>query len=121
MKAVRHNVKGSVSFRVLKPPSRVSFEFHSMAALLGWTSILQCMTHLRHPNPADSIVHLSSLLNMNGNIVKEQLHGVDGNSTCADCGSVEPSWCTMNNGGLICTQCSGVHRLLGVEVRISIF
>jgi stromal membrane-associated protein len=38
-----------------------------------------------------------------------------GNNRCADCNALDPSWASVNNHVLICTQCSGVHRSLGVE------
>lgn len=44
------------------------------------------------------------------------------NPTCADCGTSSPDWASLNLGALICIECSGVHRSLGVQyskVRIS--
>ena len=38
------------------------------------------------------------------------------NSTCADCGSAKPDWVSLNLGILVCLECSGVHRSLGVHV-----
>lgn len=38
-----------------------------------------------------------------------------GNDECADCGDHDPTWASANRGVFICTQCSGVHRSLGVE------
>ena len=35
---------------------------------------------------------------------------------CADCATPDPTWASVNNGVLICTACSGVHRSLGVKV-----
>lgn len=40
----------------------------------------------------------------------------NGNHVCADCGAADPEWASLNLGVLVCIECSGVHRQLGVHV-----
>ncbi|PWZ27837.1 ADP-ribosylation factor GTPase-activating protein AGD3 [Zea mays] len=47
------------------------------------------------------------------------LRKVDGNNMCADCGASEPDWASLNLGALLCIECSGVHRNLGVHISKS--
>ena len=44
------------------------------------------------------------------------LRKVNGNHVCADCGSHDPDWASLNLGVLVCIECSGVHRNLGVHI-----
>ncbi|XP_057417370.1 ADP-ribosylation factor GTPase-activating protein AGD1-like isoform X2 [Lotus japonicus] len=44
------------------------------------------------------------------------LRKVSGNDKCADCGKPEPDWASLNLGILICIECSGIHRNLGVHI-----
>lgn len=41
---------------------------------------------------------------------------LNANPVCADCGAPSPDWACINLGVLVCIECSGVHRSLGVHL-----
>ncbi|CAL0304294.1 unnamed protein product [Lupinus luteus] len=48
--------------------------------------------------------------------VSKILRGIPGNGICAECSAPEPEWASLNHGILLCIECSGVHRNIGVHV-----
>lgn len=44
------------------------------------------------------------------------LKSLKGNHRCMDCGEQDPQWAAVSYGALLCLQCSGRHRALGVQV-----
>ncbi|MBW01428.1 Arf-GAP with coiled-coil, ANK repeat and PH domain-containing protein 3, partial [Eschrichtius robustus] len=50
-----------------------------------------------------------------GESVLQRVQHVAGNSRCGDCGQPDPRWASINLGVLLCIECSGVHRSLGVH------
>nr|XP_039330109.1 arf-GAP with coiled-coil, ANK repeat and PH domain-containing protein 3 isoform X1 [Saimiri boliviensis boliviensis] len=50
-----------------------------------------------------------------GECVLQRVQSVAGNSQCGDCGQPDPRWASINLGVLLCIECSGIHRSLGVH------
>ena len=48
--------------------------------------------------------------------VSRILREVPGNDQCAVCSASGPDWASLNLGVLICIECSGIHRNLGVHI-----
>lgn len=46
----------------------------------------------------------------------DRVRGLPGNAECADCGSKNPDWASLNLGILVCIECSGIHRNLGSHI-----
>lgn len=51
-----------------------------------------------------------------GDDVLAILREIPGNSACAECNAPDPDWASLNLGVLMCIECSGVHRNLGVHI-----
>uniref|UniRef100_A0A4W4DWK2 Arf-GAP with coiled-coil, ANK repeat and PH domain-containing protein n=1 Tax=Electrophorus electricus TaxID=8005 RepID=A0A4W4DWK2_ELEEL len=47
--------------------------------------------------------------------VPQRVQGLPGNELCCDCGQADPRWASINLGILLCIECSGIHRSLGVH------
>ncbi|XP_071431792.1 arf-GAP with coiled-coil, ANK repeat and PH domain-containing protein 3 [Pithys albifrons albifrons] len=50
-----------------------------------------------------------------GEPILQRVQGIPGNDQCCDCGQPDPRWASINLGILLCIECSGIHRSLGVH------
>ncbi|KAK7264157.1 hypothetical protein RJT34_31761 [Clitoria ternatea] len=64
----------------------------------------------------DSHKSLDDIYSKEVDSVSKILRGIPGNDKCAECSAPEPDWASLNLGILLCIECSGVHRNLGVHV-----
>uniref|UniRef100_H2Y6R3 Uncharacterized protein n=1 Tax=Ciona savignyi TaxID=51511 RepID=H2Y6R3_CIOSA len=46
----------------------------------------------------------------------DEVRRLPGNERCCDCNAPEPTWLSTNLGVLLCIECSGIHRDMGVHV-----
>ncbi|CAG8479264.1 4814_t:CDS:10 [Paraglomus brasilianum] len=46
----------------------------------------------------------------------QRIKELRGNDLCVDCKASDPQWACANFGTLLCIECSGIHRSLGVHV-----
>ncbi|CAN8245019.1 unnamed protein product [Cochlearia groenlandica] len=67
------------------------------------------------PASEDQKQHYNQRLDF-GDDVLTKLRGIPGNNTCAECNAPDPDWASLNLGVLMCIECSGVHRNLGVHI-----
>uniref|UniRef100_A0A8C7FRE7 Arf-GAP with coiled-coil, ANK repeat and PH domain-containing protein n=1 Tax=Oncorhynchus kisutch TaxID=8019 RepID=A0A8C7FRE7_ONCKI len=50
-----------------------------------------------------------------GESILHRIQCLPGNEYCCDCGQADPRWASINLGILLCIECSGIHRSLGVH------
>ncbi len=48
--------------------------------------------------------------------VLRMIRQFEGNQRCCDCQSTDTNWASVSHGTLLCIECAGKHRSLGVNV-----
>ncbi|KAL0851384.1 hypothetical protein ABMA28_007200 [Loxostege sticticalis] len=87
----------------------------------AWTSVLiNCkegaLMRAFHQQAGENNDSGHSLLDLQRSIIRA-VRAMPGNQVCADCGSSnDPTWLSTNFGVIVCIECSGSHRELGVHI-----
>ncbi|XP_040374009.1 ADP-ribosylation factor GTPase-activating protein AGD4 isoform X2 [Rosa chinensis] len=127
-------------FRIISPSKTYTLQAENEADRMDWmnkitgaiTSLLNFRL-LEQPHPGNAnlegselgvgdvrrVASCESLHNIHFNrvdSVSTALRGIPGNDLCAECSSPEPDWASLNLGILLCIECSGAHRNLGVHI-----
>ncbi|XP_065198824.1 arf-GAP with SH3 domain, ANK repeat and PH domain-containing protein 1-like [Sycon ciliatum] len=71
-------------------------------------------SHLAPTNDGEESSVVKSMNELTQRIV-EVIRCLPGNHQCCDCSAPDPPWISTNLGILVCIECSGVHRELGVQ------
>ncbi|KAI8140342.1 hypothetical protein BJV82DRAFT_623559 [Fennellomyces sp. T-0311] len=67
-------------------------------------------------SPKSKLKEFSSTNSETDQQLLKTLREEPGNDICADCGTQGSEWASTNLGVIVCIECSGIHRSLGVHV-----
>uniref|UniRef100_A0AAQ4P4L2 Arf-GAP with coiled-coil, ANK repeat and PH domain-containing protein n=1 Tax=Gasterosteus aculeatus aculeatus TaxID=481459 RepID=A0AAQ4P4L2_GASAC len=99
-------------FEVLSPSKSCMLQAESEKLRQAWIQAVQASIASAYRESPDTEPRERSV---RGETILQRIQCQPGNEHCCDCGQADPRWASINLGILLCIECSGIHRSLGVQ------
>ncbi|XP_030578150.1 arf-GAP with SH3 domain, ANK repeat and PH domain-containing protein 2b [Archocentrus centrarchus] len=114
---VKRNPDEKKSFDLFSHDRTYHFQAEDEAECQIWVSVLQNSKEeaLNKAFKGDQDEGENNIVQELTKSIVGEVKKMSGNDSCCDCGAADPSWLSTNLGVLICIECSGIHREMGVH------
>ncbi|RDD38364.1 Arf-GAP with SH3 domain, ANK repeat and PH domain-containing protein 2 [Trichoplax sp. H2] len=111
------------NFMIFSSSGTITFQAEDESELNQWISVVANSREQALNQAFDKTYNSETIIDKrSSNAVKELTDSIlfdiklrKGNNLCCDCNSKDPTWLSTNLGILLCIECSGIHRQLGVQ------
>ncbi|XP_029283603.1 arf-GAP with SH3 domain, ANK repeat and PH domain-containing protein 2-like [Cottoperca gobio] len=114
---VKRNPDEKKSFDLFSHDRTYHFQAEDEAECQVWVSVLQNSKEeaLNKAFKGDQDEGENNIVQELTRAIVGEVKRMSGNDGCCDCGAQGPTWLSTNLGVLICIECSGIHREMGVH------
>ncbi|XP_030261189.1 arf-GAP with SH3 domain, ANK repeat and PH domain-containing protein 2b [Sparus aurata] len=114
---VKRNPDEKKSFDLFSHDRTYHFQTEDEAECQIWMSVLQNSKEeaLNKAFKGDQDEGENNIVQELTKAIVGEVKRMSGNDGCCDCGAAAPTWLSTNLGVLICIECSGIHREMGVH------
>ncbi|XP_034555512.1 arf-GAP with SH3 domain, ANK repeat and PH domain-containing protein 2b [Notolabrus celidotus] len=114
---VKRNPEEKKSFDLFSHDRTYHFQTEDEAECQIWVSVLQNSKEeaLNKAFKGDQDEGENNIVQELTKAIVVEVKRMSGNNGCCDCGAPAPTWLSTNLGVLICIECSGIHREMGVH------
>ncbi|CAG2245658.1 ASAP [Mytilus edulis] len=114
-----HDDPGKKCFDLVSQNRTYHFQAEDEESMKEWISVLnnakeQVLMKAFHDNTNSPCIN-QNVKELTGSIL-QIVKRLPGNNVCCDCNAKDPEWLSTNLGVLICLECCGIHRQLGVHI-----